>query len=133
MKEDKLEDFKPNRWIELELREPPSSMTLYPHISLDDIDLSCTHRSWPLYVFLDDVENAQGSGTMCIYFAIYLVISIIILTFAAVNNKFTIMARQLRKESATGIHHLMLRGINRQDIFVDSEDYRVFIYICTNW
>ena len=38
------------------------------------------------------------------------------------------MARQLRKESATGIHHVMLRGINRQDIFVDSEDYRVFIY-----
>ena len=65
---------------------------------------------------------------MCIYFAIYLVISIIILTFAAVNNKFTIMARQLRKESATGIHHVMLRGINRQDIFLDSEDYRVFIY-----
>ena len=44
------------------------------------------------------------------------------------NIKCTIMARQLRKESATGIHHLMLRGINRQDIFVDSEDYRVFIY-----
>lgn len=41
MKEEKLEDFKPNRWIELELREPPSFMTLYPHISLDDIDLSC--------------------------------------------------------------------------------------------
>ena len=41
MKEEKLEDFKPNRWIVLELREPPSSMTLNPHISLEDIDLSC--------------------------------------------------------------------------------------------
>lgn len=41
MKEEKLEDFKPTRWIELELREPPTSMTLYPHISLEDIDLSC--------------------------------------------------------------------------------------------
>ena len=40
MKEEKLEDFKPTRWIELELREPPTSMTLYPHISLEDIDLS---------------------------------------------------------------------------------------------
>ena len=40
MKEEKLEDFKLNRWIELELREPPTSMTLYPHISLEDIDLS---------------------------------------------------------------------------------------------
>ena len=43
-------------------------------------------------------------------------------------DKCTIMARQLRKESATGIHHVMLRGINRQDIFLDSEDYRAFIY-----
>ena len=50
------------------------------------------------------------------------------LTFVAVNNKCTIMVRQLRKQSATGIHHVMLRGINRQDIFLDSEDYRVFIY-----
>ena len=40
MKEEKLEDFKPTRWIVPELREPPSSMTLYPHISLEDIDLS---------------------------------------------------------------------------------------------
>ena len=40
MKEEKLEDFKPNRWIVPELREPPTSMTLYPHISLEDIDLS---------------------------------------------------------------------------------------------
>lgn len=38
------------------------------------------------------------------------------------------MVRQLRKQSATGIHHVMLRGINRQTIFEDSEDYRVFIY-----
>ena len=33
--------FKPSRWIVPELREPPTSMTLYPHISLEDIDLSC--------------------------------------------------------------------------------------------
>ena len=38
------------------------------------------------------------------------------------------MVRQLRKQSATGIHHVMLRGINRQKIFEDSEDYRVFIH-----
>ena len=31
------------------------------------------------------------------------------------------MARQLRKKSATGIYHVMLRGINRQDIFEDDE------------
>jgi len=33
--------FEPTRWIVPELREPPTSMTLYPHISLKDIDLSC--------------------------------------------------------------------------------------------
>ena len=34
-------EFKPSEWIVPELREPPTSMTLYPHISLEDIDLSC--------------------------------------------------------------------------------------------
>ena len=37
----------------------------------------------------------------------------------AVNN----MARQIRKKSGTGVYHVMLRGINRQDIFEDDEDY----------
>ena len=27
------------------------------------------------------------------------------------------MARQIRKKSGTGVYHVMLRGINRQDIF----------------
>ena len=34
------------------------------------------------------------------------------------------MPRQARKTSGTGIYHVMLRGINRQDIFEDDEDYR---------
>ena len=34
------------------------------------------------------------------------------------------MARPIRKKSGTGIYHVMLRGINRQDIFEDEEDYR---------
>ena len=33
------------------------------------------------------------------------------------------MPRQARKESGTGIYHVMLRGINRQDLFEDREDY----------
>jgi REP element-mobilizing transposase RayT len=33
------------------------------------------------------------------------------------------MARRLREKSGTGIYHVMLRGINRQDIFEDEEDY----------
>ena len=35
----------------------------------------------------------------------------------------TFMPRQERLHSATGIYHVMLRGINRQDIFEDDEDY----------
>lgn len=37
------------------------------------------------------------------------------------------MARQPRKVSGTGIYHVMMRGINRQDIFEDDGDYRFFI------
>ena len=33
------------------------------------------------------------------------------------------MPRQPRKPSGTGIYHVMLRGINRQDIFEETEDY----------
>jgi len=32
------------------------------------------------------------------------------------------MARQIRKKSGTGVYNVMLRGINRQDIFEDDED-----------
>ena len=34
-----------------------------------------------------------------------------------------IMPRQERLQSATGIYHVMLRGINKQDIFEDDGDY----------
>ena len=33
------------------------------------------------------------------------------------------MPRQPRTASSTGIYHVMLRGINRQDIFEETEDY----------
>ena len=39
------------------------------------------------------------------------------------------MPRQAREHSGTGIYHVMLRGINRQDIFEDDEDYGMFIRI----
>ena len=32
------------------------------------------------------------------------------------------MPRKPRESSGTGIYHVMLRGINRQDIFDDTED-----------
>ena len=37
------------------------------------------------------------------------------------------MPRRGRETSVTGIYHVMLRGINRQDIFEDTEDYLAFI------
>ena len=48
----------------------------------------------------------------------------------AVNNTLPIiMPRQERQHSATGIYHVMLRGINKQDIFEDDEDYLQFLNI----
>lgn len=56
MKE-KLEDFKPTRWIVPELREPPTSMTLNPHISLEDIDLSCIGElPEPKLFYVNEIE-----------------------------------------------------------------------------
>lgn len=39
------------------------------------------------------------------------------------------MARQARELSGTGIYHVMLRGINRQNIFYDDEDYQRFVQV----
>lgn len=39
------------------------------------------------------------------------------------------MPRQARKKSETGIYHIMLRGVNQQQIFEDSEDYGKFLRI----
>ena len=37
------------------------------------------------------------------------------------------MPREARKESGTGIYHVMMRGINHQNIFEDAEDHYQFI------
>ena len=42
------------------------------------------------------------------------------------------MPRVGREQSGTGIYHVMLRGINRQDIFEEPEDYWTFIKILTH-
>jgi REP element-mobilizing transposase RayT len=39
------------------------------------------------------------------------------------------MPRQARKKSESGIYHIMLRGINQQQIFEDREDYEKFLEI----
>ena len=46
------------------------------------------------------------------------------------NLKYkTIMARPIRQISPSGIYHVMLRGVNRQQIFEEDDDYRKFIFI----
>jgi len=37
------------------------------------------------------------------------------------------MARQARKRSSAGVYHVMLRGIDGRDIFIEHEDYCIFI------
>jgi REP element-mobilizing transposase RayT len=37
------------------------------------------------------------------------------------------MPRTKRRKSRTGIYHILLRGINKQHIFEDASDYRVFL------
>lgn len=39
------------------------------------------------------------------------------------------MPRQARRKSESGIYHVMLRGINQQQIFEDAEDYEKFLKI----
>ena len=43
------------------------------------------------------------------------------------------MPRVARRKSATNIYHLMIRGINHQDIFADDEDYKKFTDILARY
>lgn len=43
------------------------------------------------------------------------------------------MPRQARKKSSSGIYHIMLRGINRQQIFEDAEDQERFLETLENY
>jgi hypothetical protein len=37
------------------------------------------------------------------------------------------MPRSARKKSSSGIYHLLVRVINKQKVFEDEEDHRVFL------
>lgn len=43
------------------------------------------------------------------------------------------MPRQARQKSTSGIYHIMMRGINRQVIFEDDEDYSRFLHALQNY
>ena len=42
------------------------------------------------------------------------------------------MASQIREKSSTDIYHVVLRGINKQVIFEDEEDFRKFLFILSD-
>ena len=66
----------------------------------------------------------------------FLVISYQFITFALLNLilklENNIMPRHSREQSATGIYHVMLRGVNRQSIFEDDGDCIMFISLLRN-
>ena len=41
------------------------------------------------------------------------------------------MSRQARERSTSGLYHIMMRGINKQNIFEDDEDKQKFIETLT--
>ena len=44
----------------------------------------------------------------------------------------SIMPRKSRIQSGTGVYHVMMRGINRQRIFEDTEDHYFFLQCLSN-
>lgn len=42
------------------------------------------------------------------------------------------MPRKSRIQSGTGVYHVMMRGINRQRIFEDTEDHYTFLQCLSN-
>jgi len=49
--------YEPTRWIVPELRKPPTFMTLYPRITLDDIHLPCVGElTEPKLFHVDEIE-----------------------------------------------------------------------------
>lgn len=39
------------------------------------------------------------------------------------------MARQARTTSATSVYHAILRGVNKQQVFEDEDDYKHFLIV----
>ena len=61
--------------------------------------------------------------------AIYIKMCYIFIDYGAKKSKKgdVIMARCPRIKTNTNVYHVIIRGINRQDIFLDNQDYRKFI------
>jgi hypothetical protein len=45
------------------------------------------------------------------------------------DEKVVLYAGNITKRSESGIYHIMLRGTNRQKVFIDADDYEKFLQI----
>ena len=50
----------------------------------------------------------------------------------SVLNSYSIMPKKSRIQSGSGVYHVMMRGINRQRIFEDTEDHYTFLPCLSN-
>ena len=69
------------------------------------------------------IFNDRGTVLRSFLKGIILLFKEMLLYLHCLTRKNQYMPRQERTKSGTGIYHVMLRGINRQDIFEDAEDY----------
>ena len=67
----------------------------------------------------------RRDGSFCVLFLGGLLIFLYFCT--VIRIIWTVMPRKAREKSGTGIYHVMLRGINHQDIFEERSDYWKFL------
>ena len=92
---------------------------------LQRYDFFCTDDT----VSTDFLQINTGGLSPCAIFGNFLTLFFGVLKdylYFCTIEKTNTMARQAREISGTGIYHVMMRGINRQIIFEDDEDYRRF-------
>jgi len=69
------------------------------------------------------LNGDQGTVLWSFFELIILLFKKMLLYLHCQSTKHQYMPRQERTKSGTGIYHVMLRGINKQDMFEDDEDY----------
>ena len=78
------------------------------------------------------LSQITGGQTLCegeVLIFLYFFGRLIFYLYFCAIFKLCTMARRAREVSRTGIYHVMMRGINRQYIFEDTEDYNRFVAI----
>ena len=83
---------------------------------------------YPLFTKVQNVQNVE-KGTVPNSTFLHLHRSGLLFRFAHYSSNICYtMARKARIYCESGVYHVMLRGINRQDIFESEKDYIKFLY-----